>query len=159
MHVHRIPPQLLIMIAGLLCVSPGVGAQKLEMQVVPTSQLKWTDLAVPGFAAGTKLAAVVGDPSVPDQPYTLRLKFPDGYRFPAHYHPKAENVTVLSGSFLLAMGAEEGEKLNAYSAGDYLFIPPDMPHYGGAKGETVIQLHGIGPFEIKLVKPVTKEPQ
>jgi tRNA G37 N-methylase Trm5 len=27
-----------------------------------------------------------------------------------------------------------------------------MPHYAATKGETVVQLHGIGPFAINLVK-------
>lgn len=150
--------QLVTLLVSVLALSVGVAAQKPEMRAMTNAQIQWTDLVVPGFAPGTKMAAVSGDPAAADQPYTLRLKFPDGYRFPAHYHPKTENVTVLSGSLLLAMGAEESDKMSSYSAGDYLFIPPDMPHYGGAKGETVIQLHGIGPFEIKLVKPVTKSP-
>ncbi|MGH7475667.1 MAG: hypothetical protein ACRELD_05210 [Longimicrobiales bacterium] len=61
---------------------------------------------------------------------------------------------MLSGTFLLAMGRVENEELTEYTAGDYLFVPPEMPHYGGAKGETVIQLHGMGPFTIELVNPV-----
>ncbi|MEX2272399.1 MAG: cupin domain-containing protein [Vicinamibacterales bacterium] len=124
------------------------------MQFVAGSKLVWVDPAVPGFAPGMMLAAMVGDPAAAGQPYTLRLKFPDGYRFPAHYHPNAENLTVLSGTFLLAMGPKEGGPYTKYAPGDFLFIPPTMPHSGGAAGETVIQLHGIGPFEIKLVNPV-----
>lgn len=130
------------------------GHQMTEMKASLASGLVWNDLVVPGFAAGTKVTAIAGDPSVADQPYTLRLKFPDGYRFPAHWHPKVENLTVLSGTFLLSMGEKEGGPYTQYAPGDYLFIPPTMPHSGGASGETIIQLHGMGPFEIKLVNPV-----
>jgi hypothetical protein len=63
---------------------------------------------------------------------------------------------VISGTFLLGMGAQASEKLTSYAAGDYILIPAEMPHYGGAKGETVIQLHGIGPFEIILATPSTQ---
>jgi hypothetical protein len=28
-----------------------------------------------------------------------------------------------------------------------------MAHYGGVQGETVIQLHGIGPFDVQLAQP------
>ena len=129
-------------------------SQMPEMKASSASSLTWNDLVVPGFAPGTKIAAIAGDPAAADQPYTLRLKFPDGYRFPAHWHPKAENLTVLSGKFLLSMGPNEGGPYVEYAPGDYLLIPATMPHSGGATGETVIQLHGIGPFDIKLVKPV-----
>ncbi len=142
----------IVVIAALLAFTVGAQAQKPEMKAVAGTSLTWTDMEVPGFNPGMKIAALVGDPSVADQAYTVRLKFPDGYRFPAHYHPKAENVTVLSGTFLLEMGPNPTGKTTTYMPGDYLFIPPTMPHSGGATGETVIQLHGMGPFEILLVK-------
>lgn len=131
------------------------GAGHGTMKVTSPAALQWVDPKIPGFAPGMMLAAIDGDPAVADQPYTLRLKFPDGYRFPAHWHPKAENLTVLTGTFLLAVGEKEGGALTSYSAGSFLWIPPNSAHYGGATGETVIQLHGVGPFEIKLVKPAT----
>lgn len=144
-------------VVALLVVSAGLGAapaQKMEFR--DNSKLEWVDMDVPGFAPGMKMAALNGDPSAAEQLYSLRLKLPDGYRFPAHYHPKAENLTVLSGSFLLEMGPKETGSFTAYAPGDFLFIPPTMPHSGGAAGETVIQLHGVGPFEILLVNPVKK---
>jgi quercetin dioxygenase-like cupin family protein len=142
----------LVTLAALLA-PVGAMAQQQEMRAIPAAKLQWTDLTAPGFAPGIKLAAVVGDPAAADQPYTVRLKFPDGYRFPAHYHPKAENVTVLTGTFLLGMGKSETGATATYTTGDYLFVPPEMPHFGSVRGETVVQLHGVGPFEIKLVNP------
>jgi quercetin dioxygenase-like cupin family protein len=108
---------------------------------------------VQGFDAGMEIAMIHGDPAVADQPYTIRLRFKNGYRFPAHFHPKAENLTILSGTFLLAMGDTPSEDLQSYAPGDYLYLPPLQPHYGGAKGATEVQLHGVGPFEIKLAQP------
>lgn len=146
---------LLVMSASARAQMPDTKAHQMaDMKATLASAMVWNDLVVPGFAPGTKIAAILGDPAVADQPYTLRLKFPDGYRFPAHWHPKVENLTVLSGTFLLSMGGKEGGPYTQYAPGAYLFIPPTMPHSGGATGETVIQLHGIGPFEIKLVNPV-----
>lgn len=124
------------------------------MQVTTASALQWGDLDVPGFDPGMMIAVVHGDPAVGGEPYTIRLKFPDGYRFPAHWHPTTENLTVLSGTFLLAMEGEETGELVSYAPGDYLYIPPRNAHSGGATGETVIQLHGTGPFVINLGKPM-----
>ncbi|HEX6748089.1 MAG TPA: cupin domain-containing protein [Longimicrobium sp.] len=121
------------------------------MRMVANSSLTWADANIPGFAPGMKMAVVDGNPAQAG-PYTMRLSFPDGYRFPPHWHPAAENLTVLSGTFLLAMGERADESgLHTYGAGDYFYIPPQMPHFGGARGETVIQLHGTGPFAINLV--------
>ena len=120
-----------------------------EMTMNAAAGMSFQPLEVPGFKPGMQIAAVHGDPMGKGD-YTIRLKFPAGYTFPAHYHPNAEHLTVLSGAFQLGMGEKEGGPLRDYAPGDFLYIPPKKPHYGGAKTETVIQLHGIGPFEIKL---------
>lgn len=120
-----------------------------DMTMNAAAGLAFQPLEVPGFKSGMQLAVLHGDPAGKGD-YTIRLKFPAGYTFPAHFHPNAEHLTVLSGTFLLSMGEKEGGALREYQPGDFLYIPPRKPHYGGAKGETVIQLHGIGPFDIKL---------
>jgi ketosteroid isomerase-like protein/quercetin dioxygenase-like cupin family protein len=120
-----------------------------DMVMNAAAGLSFQPIEVPGFKSGMQIAVVHGDPMGKGD-YTIRLKFPAGYMFPAHYHPNAEHLTVLSGSFQLAMGEKEGGTLHDYKPGDFLYIPGKKPHYGGAKSETVIQLHGIGPFEIKL---------
>lgn len=140
--------------AALLGVPPHATAQdKHDMKATTEKSLEWSPIQPPGFTAGMEIAVIHGDPAAADQPYTVRLKFKDGYRFPAHFHPKAENVTVLSGTFLLRMGATESGELTTYMPGDYLHIPPMQPHWGGARGATVLQLHGEGPFEILLANP------
>ena len=103
-----------------------------------------------------KIATLVGNPDSTG-PYTLRLSFPDSYMFPPHWHPNAENLTVVSGTLVLAMGERvDNTQLKTYAAGDYLFIPAKHPHFGGAKGATVVQLHGDGPFTINLVDKPAK---
>jgi quercetin dioxygenase-like cupin family protein len=86
--------------------------------------------------------------------YTIRLWFPDGYQFPVHWHPTAEHVTVLSGTLLLGMGKQaNASALNTYQPGDFLYLPAKNTHFGGAKGATVIQLHGMGPFAVYVGTP------
>jgi quercetin dioxygenase-like cupin family protein len=100
-----------------------------------------------------KIAVIHGDPNADSGMYVIRLQFPDGYMFPPHWHPMAENLTVLSGTFLLGMGEKtDNSKLVTYKPGAFLYVPGKMPHFGGAKGATVIQLHGQAPFKIELVK-------
>lgn len=53
--------------------------------------------SVPSFIpAGAQLAVLEGDPTAATGDFTVRLKMPDGYRVPPHWHPHRENVTVIS---------------------------------------------------------------
>lgn len=114
--------------------------------------LSWNPIQPPGFDAGMEIAVVHGNPSVAGQPYVIRLRFRDGYRFPPHWHPVSESLTVLEGRFLLAMGERTDEsRLQTYVPGDFLYIEGRHPHFGGATGSTTIQLHGTGPFDIVVV--------
>lgn len=129
-----------------------VAAEPAEHDITPAAEIAFEPIEVPGFDSGMNIAVIHGDPMGGSGDYTIRLSFPDGYRFPSHYHPKAEHVTVLEGTFLLAMGDTTGDDstLTEYSPGAFLYIPPEDAHYGGATGKTVIQLHGEAPFEIIL---------
>jgi len=123
------------------------------MKTSTPATLKWAPMPVEGFPPGMEMAVLEGDPSVANQPFAVRVRFPDGYRMPAHYHPTAENITVMSGTFLLKMGDTATQNADSYAPGDFISIPPLQPHYGGAKGVTVVQVHGIGPFKVLLAKP------
>jgi uncharacterized protein (TIGR02246 family) len=126
-----------------------------DVSMVANSSLAWSDFTPPGFDPGMKLAVINGDPGKPGA-YTLRLQFPAGYRFPVHWHPTVENLTVVSGTFQLGMGnTADWNNLRNYGPGDYLYIPPRHAHFGGspATGPSVIQLHGIGPFQVIVGAP------
>ena len=126
-----------------------------DMQMLAGSGLSWADFTPPGFDRGMKLAVMHGDPGKKGD-YVVRLQFPAGYRFPVHWHPGAEHLTVVSGTFLLGMGnAADWNAVRTYSPGDFLYIPARHAHFGGsaAQGPSVIQLHGEGPFQVMLGAP------
>jgi quercetin dioxygenase-like cupin family protein len=122
---------------------------------VPAKSVKWAPANIPGLVPGMEMAVISGNPEVEGRPYTMRLRLPAGYAFPAHWHPNDENVTVLSGTFFVAMGAKtDPAALKKYLPGDYLLMPASMPHFGRVEGETVLQLHGIGPFDLKVIEEI-----
>jgi quercetin dioxygenase-like cupin family protein len=126
-----------------------------DVHIVANSGLAWSDFMPAGFDPGMKLAVINGDPGKTGD-YTVRLQFPAGYKFPVHWHPGAENLTVVSGEFQLGMGNTANENtLRNYGPGDYIYIPPGHAHFGGsaAQGPSVIQLHGEGPFQVMLGAP------
>lgn len=115
-------------------------------------QLQWGP-APAVFPAGAQLAVLEGDPSK-TEPFTVRLRFPDGYRIAAHTHPTTENVTVISGTFLAGMGTRFVEQtMKAFAPGDFASVPANHAHYAMARGTTVVQVHAIGPFALTYVNP------
>lgn len=112
--------------------------------------LKW--MPGQGDMKGLQVAALEGDPSKPG-PWTIRLLLPAGTKFPAHYHPDTERVTVISGTLLVGVGKVfDMSKLMALPAGSYCIIPAGVRHYAAAKVATVIQLSGNGPFGMMMDK-------
>ena len=123
-----------------------------QMMMHPAAGLQWSDLARPGFPSGAKMAVVHGDPAGKGD-YTVRVRFPDGFEVPPHWHPQGEHGTVLQGTLMGGMGTKfDRSALRSYGPGDFFFMPAKTPHFAVARGETVVQLHGIGPFELNLVE-------
>ena len=87
-------------------------------------------------------------------PFTIRLKFPANYAIPAHSHPAIERVTVLSGTFNMGTGDKLDTKATrALGAGSIAIMPPGTRHFGWTKEETVVQVHGVGPWTVTYVNP------
>jgi quercetin dioxygenase-like cupin family protein len=79
---------------------------------------------------------------------------PNGYRIPPHHHPGVEHVTVLEGTFKVGMGDKfDPSALTALPAGTFAALAPGTRHFAEAKGKTVIQLHGVGPWSLVYVNP------
>jgi hypothetical protein len=103
---------------------------------------------------GAQIAVLEGNPMAATGDYTLRLKMPDGYRIPPHWHPQRENVTVISGTFKVGMGDRFDETTMAdFPAGSFAYLDPDMHHFAMARGEVVVQVHGMSPVQFNYVNP------
>src|SRR5690348_11469031 len=103
---------------------------------------------------GAQLAVVEGNPLASTGDYTIRLKMPNGYRIAPHWHPKRENVTVLSGTLKVGMGDRfEESKMQGFPAGSFAYLDPEMHHYVMASGETIVQIHGVAPVQFNYVNP------
>jgi quercetin dioxygenase-like cupin family protein len=99
------------------------------------------------------MAVLEGDPSKAE-PFTVRLRFPNGYRIQPHTHPTTENVTVLTGTFLAGMGIQFDEStMQALGRDGFASVPANHAHYAMARGVTVVQVHAIGPFALTYVNP------
>jgi len=128
-------------------------ASPLAAQAAPA----WAP-APPFMAKGAQFAVFQGDPGQPGV-YTIRLKLPEGYVIPPHFHPTDEQVTVISGHFLVGMGDEvDRYKARRLGPGGFITAPAQAHHYAIAADDVVVQVHGMGPFAITYVSP-TDDPR
>jgi quercetin dioxygenase-like cupin family protein len=141
-----------IILAAALCIFAFQATERSQNTPGPThrivlpSEIKWHDDGG-GFYSAERL----GDPDNPGF-YMFLSKGRDGAILPPHWHARDENVTVLSGTFLVAIGDNfEEHALQAVPAGGYLFIPGKVHHFGKLQGETVWEVFGEGPFTNTLV--------
>jgi anti-sigma factor ChrR (cupin superfamily) len=156
----------LIAVTSAIAIAAGAASAQTAKKAAPAakpamakhvaiapSDIKWGP-APATLPAGAQMAVLDGDPGKAGVPFVIRAKFPDGYRVAPHWHPTDENVAVLSGTFLVGVGDKFDEKsMTTLAAGGYAHMPKTMHHYASAKGETVIQVHGLGPFVVNYVNP------
>ena len=137
----------------LSSVAAAATAPAAEMyKIIKPDAIQWGP-APPQLPKGAQVAVVYGDPSKKGL-YIIRAKMPDGYAIAAHWHKKAENVTVISGTFNVGMGDKlDKQKGEALGPGGFFGAAPKMRHYAWVTGETMIEVSGMGPFDITYVDP------
>ena len=142
-----------IVLGALIAVPASVAEPVMEGHIsIAPSEIKWVD--APSIGPGAKLAVLEGDLKQ-TAPFTMRIKLPPNFKVPAHTHPVFERVTVLSGTFHLGIGETfDRAKARAYPAGGVTMMPPGMPMFAYTTDEeTVIQVHGTGPWGINYLNP------
>ena len=145
---------LISLLATALSLTPSSAeeTQLVDMRLYPVASIEW-NAGPAALPAGAKMAVLEGDPAK-EGPFVVRFQFPAGYHIPQHTHPKTERVTVISGTLYLATGqALDRANAKELPAGSFGYWPAGMKHTAWSEGETVIQLHGIGPWQITYVNP------
>jgi len=111
--------------------------------------LEWGEVA--SMEDPAKIAVIEGNLGEPE-PFTLRVKMPDGYELRPHVHPAYERVTVLQGTLHFAHGEEfDRDATTALPEGSVAIMSPGDPMFGYTEGEVIIQLHGTGPWGIEYI--------
>lgn len=157
--MSRISKQSVILVTAFANLLGSSLLQAAEKSPSSTSQpiitqqadMKFKD--APGLPPGAKLSVVRGDISKP-VPYTLRMKLPDCYVIPPHWHTNDEEVTVLSGTFNVGLGDKiDKAHSTALAAGGFQLVPGKANHYVWSSGTTIVQLDGMGPRDTTFVNP------
>lgn len=85
----------------------------------------------------------------------LRIHQDAGYITLPHVHPIDESITVVKGRWSLGMGRRyDPALLEPMETGAFGMAPKNMAHFALSHTETILQVHGIGPFTSTVVEPV-----
>ena len=143
--------KILSSLGALVLLSVGIAVAAPAPTVVTPDKVTW--MTGTGPMAGAQIAILSGDPQKAG-PYTIRIKLPAGGSVPPHFHGDTENVTVLSGSLWVGLGdTVDQSKMMQLPAGSFVSIPQGVHHYAMAKEDTIVQVHGMGPFTVTAVSP------
>ena len=86
--------------------------------------------------------------------FTVRLKFPPGYRIAPHWNTLDEHITVISGLLNVGLAPDfDASSGKAVGAGSFVLLPAKMHHTLWTDVETIIQIHGVGPWQIHFLFP------
>jgi quercetin dioxygenase-like cupin family protein len=134
-----------------LCLA--LAAEPAPPQEIQTpGAVRWVD-GPASLPKGCQYAVLEGE-LAKEGPLLVRIKLPDGCRILPHVHPKDERVTVLSGTLFLGTGDTfDAKAAKEMPAGSYGFTRAGVKHFGWVKGDTVLQLHGTGPWAVEYANP------
>lgn len=152
------PDAILILVVLVLtagCAQKQLGvmtfAEGKVQHVVYAENMPWQPCP-PGLPDGCEAIAILeGHPKKADL-FTLRFKLAEGFMMPAHFHPKDERVTILSGQLSIAFG-KGAKRIDAqpYRAGDYYVNARNEVHTVWVDQPSVIQITGVGPWQSHFI--------
>jgi hypothetical protein len=138
--------------SGQSGAATGDGQMQNKMGLFTPTEVRW-EQGPASLQKGAKMAVLEGDPAR-EGPFTMRLWLPDGFEVAPHWHTQVEHVTVISGVLNFGMGEKfDRGATREMPAGSFGYWPVGMRHFAWAKGETVLQLHGRGPWTVTYVNP------
>ncbi|WP_445385859.1 cupin domain-containing protein [Robiginitalea sp. IMCC44478] len=148
-----------LMLSSLLLCCPTYGQSEIGVMEFPEGAVQHTVYAndiqwnpCPGnLPEGCNIAVLEGSPQQPDL-FTVRFKMDGSFYMPPHRHPKDERVTILEGKAYVAFG-EAGTRENAkgFGPGDYYVNKREAIHQVWADQGTILQITGIGPWEVHFL--------
>ncbi|MGZ5038155.1 MAG: cupin domain-containing protein [Usitatibacter sp.] len=138
---------------GAALAAPAFAADAASSPIyMNPSEVKW-GAAPPVFPKGAKMAVLEGDPGKAGV-FVARLMMPANYRIAPHWHSQDEDLTVISGTFYLAEGDTLDTKhAHEVKAGGFHHLPAKTHHFAFSKGPAIVQINGMGPFDITYIDP------
>ena len=140
---------LVFALSAALAAASAFAADAPQSVYMNPADVKWGD-APPIMKKGAKMAVLHGDPGK-EGPFVARLMVPANYKISPHWHSKDEQLTVVQGTLYLGEGDRMDGHAHAIKVGGFHFLPAKTHHYAYSKSATVVQINGMGPFDLNYV--------
>lgn len=93
-------------------------------------------------------SVMAGNP-LKDSMFIVWLKLPKNYADVVHAHKKIRYDTIISGNYYIGFGDKiDKSQTQRLGVGSFINFPANVNHYGYTHDETIIQISGIGPWEV-----------
>ena len=122
---------------------------KGSIQIRSAAAVVWND-GPPSMPKGAKMAVLEGDPKKEGM-FTIRIDLPAGSKIAPHWHPREERVTVLEGEVRIVLGETTDAPSTTISSGGFYVNGPKVPHSVSFPQKSVIQITGLGPWELHFL--------
>ena len=142
---------------SMLFILVVLAAVSIRSQQISVAQQAGEGHVVPlkTFPPDQRFETVSGDPAKSGAPFVIRIHAEAGYIIMPHTHPVDENIVVVKGSWAVGMGDRlNRQALEPMEVGTYALVPKTMAHFALSKTDTILQVHGIGPFTTHWVVPI-----
>ena len=135
-------------LATLLMISCDEKKQATKLKAKPQTTAQMTIPESPDtlLSTGRRNIFLVSRRELPGL-FVERSYFPPGYRSNPHSHNGDLNITVISGSFNLALtnNNDSAAVTNVYGPGSFIIIPARQVHFEWFTENTLMDITGIGP--------------
>jgi quercetin dioxygenase-like cupin family protein len=156
-RLRKAPLRGAVLLLQVLVIFMAAEAWTADQIQVKPDQITWGPMPS-GLPPGAQSALLSGDPGS-SGPFVIRVKAPAGYTVPPHHHSKDEDVTVIAGKVGFGMGETLSKDLGkAFPAGSFAHMPAGMVHCAWSEEDSIIQISGVGPFDIIYVN-ATDDPR
>lgn len=144
---------LLTCLGGLPFFSAQVLAQRppeFKPIQVHAEEIVWKE-GNANLPRGTMIAVLEGNPKA-EGIFTMRVKLPPGGLLIPHTHPREERVTILEGRVFVGFGeVVDWSSGTRFNPGDYYVNPSGAPHFVWSNEGAIVQITGMGPWEIHFL--------
>ena len=132
-------------------------ADRPDHVMILPSDHDWSP-APPSLPPGARVMIVEGNPAEAGE-FTMRLWLPSDYVIAPHFHPGDEHVTVISGALYMGLGTDvDDASAKKLTPGGFAMMRAGTVHFALTRQETVLQLHGVGPWGLTYVDSDDNQP-
>lgn len=130
---------------AILALSGSIFAAGTQVSFVNPEQIIWKPL--PGHAE-LQYSVLEGNP-IESGYFTIRMKLPKNYQDVVHTHDITRYDTIISGALYIGFGDKpDRNNVEKLETGAFIACPPHLKHYSFTDDETIVQISGMGPWEV-----------